>query len=724
MPYNTRNTDQAGKANYAPALMKAHDSLDLREFGRTIARRKSMILLTIALVILLTLLFTLLSKPVYRATATLQIEREPTKVMDIDFLGSGDIRDTRDFYQTQFELIRSRALAAEVIRELNLEAELSSTSIIGQLKGMLGLRENTDRQAELEELLLENLTVEPVKNSRLVAVSFMSSDPQQAAEIANAVANVFIRMNDERRTAATGAAEQYLQFTLKETKTKLDESEQRLNQYAREHEILQIDGEEATTSTLTLKELREELIGVQKERIAKESQYEILSDEDRSLTDRLNAIQENAAFMQTLGQKLRDLQAQQADSNTRKVRDQIAALETEIEVKINTARNTLEGDLSSLKKKEALLREGITKAKSEAMQEQDKAIAYSTLKREVATNQEIYQSLLQRMKEINIAGGVGFSNIAIIDEAQVPLKKFKPNLLTNLLFGTLLGGLLGLSAAFMREFLDDTVKDVNTLENATGLPVLGIIPESRGVTSAQLAQMAIKQPRSAMSEAFRSLRTALRFLNKDTDNPVLFITSACADEGKSTTAANLACTFASAGNKVLMIDADLRNPSLHKAMGIHVATGLSDYLAGKTSTQDITQATDIPDLYLIPAGKMPDDPAELLSSPQMQNLLETARREFDQVILDGPPVLGLADALVLASLSSATLLAIKAESTRTGAVENALKRLQRTQAPVTGLLLNRVDLNKNSGYDYGGYDYRPDNERNQNGGLMAMLKRL
>lgn len=723
MPYDTRNTNQT-ETSYIPELTKPHDSLDLREFGRTLVRRKPMILLITGLVILLTLLFTLLSKPVYRATATLQIERESAKIVDIDFLGSGDIRDTRDFYQTQFELIRSRALAAEVIKELKLDENLTSTSIIGQLKGMLGLRNDSDRKTELEEMLLENLEVEPVKNSRLVAVSFLSSDAHQAAKIANAVAKTFIKLNSERRVSATGDAEEYLQKTLEETKAKLDESEQRLNQYAREHEILRIDGEEATTSTLTLKELREELIGVQKERISKESQYEILDDEDRSLLDRFNAIQENGAFMQTLGRKLQDLQAQQAENNTNKVRDQISALETEIQVKIATTKNTLAGDLESLKKKEALLREGITRAKAEAMQEQDKAIAYSTLKREVATNQEVYQSLLQRLKEINIAGGIGSSNIVIIDQAQVPLKKFKPKLLTNLLFGTLLGALLGISAAFMREFLDDTVKDVNELERATSLPVLGIIPETTGATDAQLAQMTIRQPRSAVAEAFRSLRTTLHFLNQDKDNPVLFVTSAGQNEGKTTTVGNLACTFAGSGNKVLIIDADLRNPSLHKAFGIRVSTGLTDYLSGSTNIRDITQATDIANMYMIPAGKMPDDPVELLSSAQMKNLLQTARQEFDQIIIDGPPVLGLADALVLSSLSSATLLAIQAEETRMGAVENALKRLQRTRAPVAGILLNRVDLSKNHGYNYGGYDYHPDNDRKPKKGLLAALKKL
>lgn len=196
-------------------------------------------------------------------------------------------------------------------------------------------------------------------------------------------------------------------------------------------------------------------------------------------------------------------------------------------------------ELEAAKKKEALIREGIAKAKTEAMQEQDSSTAYNTLKREVATNQELYQNLLQRLKEINIAGGVNANNIAIIDPAQTPLKKFKPNLLTNLLFGSLLGIFLGMAAAFMREFLDDTVKDVNELERTTQLPVLGIMADLPDASSGQMARMSVSKPRSATAEAFRSLRTSLRFQHPE-DRPVIFITSASAGEGKSTTAANLA----------------------------------------------------------------------------------------------------------------------------------------------------------------------------------------
>lgn len=717
------------RSNMAPDLLKTPDHLDLREFGRTLVRRRRMILLVTGVVLLLSLLVTLFSKPVYRATATLQIERESTKVVDIDFLGSGDIRDTRDFYQTQFELIRSRALAAQVISKLNLEEKLSSTSIFGQIKEWFSLTDPASKQTALEDLLLDNLTVEPVKNSRLVAVSYTSSEAAQSAEIANAVVATFKDMNTERRLSTTQDAKTYLDKSVTETKAKLDESEQRLNAFVREHEIFQMEGEEATTSSLALKQLSEELIAIQKQRIEQESKYEILADKTRKLPDRIGVLEQGAAYLQALSQKLDKLKAQQEKQPIANIADQISKLENDIEVEVAAKLDALKSELETAKKKEALTREGIAKAKSEAMQEQDKTIAYSTLKREVATNQELYQNLQQRLKEINIAGGVAANNIVIIDPAQTPLKKFKPNLPTNLLFGSLLGLLLGVSAAFMREFLDDTVKDVNELERATQLPVLGIMPEAPDFTSSQLARVSVSKPRSAIAEAFRSLRTSLRFLQQDDTTPIIFVTSAAPNEGKTTTASNLACAYAAAGNRVLLVDADLRNPSLHKVFGINANKGgLASYLAGAADNRALAQETDIHNLYLIAAGSPPDDPAELLSSPHMQTLLASSRQEFDQIIVDGPPILGLADAVVLSSLSTATLLAVRAEHTRMNMVENALTRLRRSQAPLTGLMLSRVDLAGGYGHDYGSYVYQADDGHAQHLGTLgkwvAALKKL
>lgn len=709
---------------------RTQDTLDLREFWKTLVRHQRMILFVTGATLLLTLAFTLASKNVYRATATLQIEREPTKIVEFDFLGSGDIRDTRDFYQTQFELIRSRALAAQVINDLNLQEKLSGTSPLTSIRQWLGISNPTADQTALENLLLDNLNVEPIKNSRLVAVSYDSSNPELAAEITNAIVSTFQKMNTERRVNATNDAKRYLDNSVTEAKAKLDESVQRLETYSKEHGIIPVDGKGETIASLKLKQLTQDLLKVQSERSDKESKFELLSDKKRPLADRIGVLEDNAPYLQTLRQSLDHLKALNAKSPDAGIRKQLRQQEARLEVEISTKLSSLRGELESIKKREAAIHESTAKAKAEALQEQDKIIGHNTLQREVDTNQELYQGLLQRLKEVSIAGGVGANNVAIIDNAQIPLKKYKPNLITNLSFGTLLGLLLGISAAFMREFMDDTVKNVNELERSTQLPVLGVVPEVLGTTPSQLAQLTVKEPKSGIAEAFRSLRTAMRFVLRN-DHNITFVTSACAGEGKSTTATNLACAYANAGSRVLLIDADLRNPSLHRTLNVHNEVGLADYLTGTTDEVQLTNTTNITNLHLITAGKLPEDPAELLSSVHMKTLLAHVRGEYDQIILDGPPVLGLADALVLSSLADITLIAVRAENTRTAAVHNALKRLRQSQATLAGILLNRVALHRGGGYgyDYSDYYYASNNDQERQShttekGVVTTLRSL
>lgn len=691
---------------------RTRETLDLREFWKTLVRQKRMIALIIGITLLLTLLFTLLSKNVYRATATLQIERETAKVVDSDFLSSGDIRDTRDFYQTQFELIRSRTLAAKVIEELKLDESLSSTSLLGQIKRWFVADDPRSKQTALENSLLDNLSVEPVKNSQLVAVHYESSDPEQAAQIANTVVSTFLRMNMDRRAATTTDAQEYLSQSIKDAKAKVEEAEKRLTQYAQEHEIFQLDGQEATTASLTLQKLSEELVQVQKQRFEVESKYGVLSDKNRSLADRIGVLEDGAAYLKTLILQLDKFKAQEQEKPSASSRKQIENVETKIEVEVKAKLAALEGEAEAIKKKESLIHEGIARAKTAAMKEQDKTIAYNTLKQEVATNQELYQNLMQRLKEVSVAGGVAANNVVIIDKAQAPIKKYKPNLSTNLAFGGLLGLFLGISAAFLRDFMDDRVKDVAELERLTQLPVLGIVPAEQNQTAEQMALLTIKKPRSGVAEAFRSLRTALRFILAEGDKGLIFITSAHPEEGKSTTTSNLACAYANAGHRVLLIDADLRNPSLHKTLGVSNSTGLANYLEGKGDDNTLVQVTGVNNLSLIPAGSQPNDPAELLASAQMETLLANAREAFDLIILDGPPVLGLADAVILASLADVTLLAVRAESTRMSTLGNALKRLRQSHANLTGILLNRVDMRRGSrfGYDYADYYYYQPNK--------------
>ena len=641
MPTMNQNTaSQVNGTNYVPAYAKAQDTLDLREFWKTLVRQKKLVLGIIGATLLLALLLTLFSSPVYRATTTLQVEREAAQIVNFDFLNTGDIRDTRDFYQTQFELIRSHTLIEKVIDKLQLTDDVIRQSLLGKIKNMFTPADAVNSKTALANAISENLNIEPIKNSRLVNIHFDASSPEKAAEVANAIVAEFVSTNENRRLELTGGAQAFLQQRIQEAKLKLQESEKALNAYAKDKTIINLDDKESNTSSHKIMRLSEELVKAESDAII---------------------------------------------------------------IETDPAR---QGELASARKRAELLRDALSEEEKKALIYQDSRVTYNSLEREVETNQVVYQTLLQRLKEINVAGEAVSNNLNIVDKALPPLQKFKPKLSTNLAFAGLLGLFLGIAAAFLREFMDDSVKDINELERETRLPVLGLIPAVNENDPKKVSQLVLNSPKSALAESFRSLRTTIRFkLREQQQEPIIFVTSARANEGKTTVAMNLASAFAHTGNRVLLIDADLRNPSLHKLIGSRNEQNLVGYLSGEYPLDKLSQASNVPNLDIVVAGTPPTDPSELLANTKMEMLLKTASQHYDLVIMDGPPILGLADAMILTSLANITLLTVHANDTSTTTVNNALKRLQETGANVSGIILNQVKDAERLGYGDDYYHY-------------------
>lgn len=344
-----------------------------------------------------------------------------------------------------------------------------------------------------------------------------------------------------------------------------------------------------------------------------------------------------------------------------------------------------------------MLVQQLAELRTDTLDVDKRSIDYNILRREVDTNRQLYDGLLQRYKEIGVAGGVGSNNISIVDRGIVPTSRFKPNLMLNLAIGLMLGLMLGVLLAFVLEFLDDTIKAPEDIEQHLRLAVLGVIPHLRK----QSVQSALADPRSAFSESYRSVRTALQFSTDGGVPRTLLVTSSGAAEGKSTTALTLARNFAQLGKSVLLVEADLRNPSLHRALGMRAEAGLSSLLSGAASIQQVVHGTDDERLDVVLAGPLPPNPAELLSGSRMLSMLSVAAQKYDQVIVDGPPVLGIADAPILSNLVGGTLLVIQAGDTRIKAAQTAIKRLAVARAHILGGLLTHYDA-KVAGY---GYDY-------------------
>lgn len=700
------------------------DTIDLREYWNVIMRRRWSVLATLAAVVIVVLFVSLIQTPIYRATTLLQIERETGKVLEFEDASQTEKSGDKDFYLTQYELLKSNSLAQRVVDELNLNPKKDQQENQGLVDWVIALFNSTDgkeeaalNDADLKEVSREKiakirafqaaLTVEPVRNSRLVKVSFDHPDPILAARIANAVAQNFISMNLEKKFEANAYAKKFLEERIQQVKQKLEEAEKAQVAYAREHKIFNIGSEGGTTSSQNLEGFNEAAAKAEQDRIKAEALYRQMN---ASRPGELPLELENSLIQQLKASKAK-LEADYQDKlktfkpgypAMQEMAGQIQELTQQISKEIASVRVSVKNSYEAAKAHEDLMREKLNSSKSEVLDLQSRSIQFNILKREADTNRTLYEGLLQRLKEVSVAGGVGANNMIVVDKAEIPNSKFKPNVSLNLLIALFIGLFGGVGLAFFLEHLDDTFKSGDEIERTLGLPLLGIIPEGEQIDShVDTLKQLLEDPRSPVAEAFRSARTALQFSTAEGTPKVLGLTSSTMSEGKSTAALCLAINYTQCGYSVLLIDADLRKPSMHKAFGIDNKVGLTNLLTGMETMTNVVKKTSIDNLYFIPTGFLPPNPAELLQGTRMRQLIEVAREKFDLVIFDGPPILGLADALVLGNAVDRFVLVIKAGTTQRTAVKTALKRLKMARIKPLGTILNKLGK-KHVGY---GYDY-------------------
>lgn len=702
------------------------DEIDLLAYWHILVKRRRLIITVLAAVVAIALLLTLLATPIYRATTVLQLDKSGTQVVRVDGLQPGEM-DGRDpeFLQTQYELLKSRSLAERVANELNLDqAALDQNFDAGFVSRMLALirpqtkedKQQSESQAQADAadelrkaatLLGKNLSVEPVRNSRLVKVNFDSPSPQFSARVANAIADGFIAAGLERKFGASSYAKDYLEDQLKLTKAKLEDSERKLVAFAQKENLINVSAgsTEQSLAAQNLGQLNNALASAQDQRIRAQARWRQASSgampPDMIANSNIRILQKSKGDLTAQYQlKLRTFKPDYPEML--QLKGQIDELDRQIAQEINGVRASVRAEFDAAQAQENMLKGQIAALRTEALDVDGRSIQYNIIKREVDTNRQLYDNLLQRFKEVGVAGDVRSNNISVIDRAEVPKFRFKPNLALNLAIGLLLGGMLGVLAAFLLEFLDDTIKTPEDVEQKLKLAVLGIIPKlGQKETIAEVAN----DPKSSFSEAYRSVRTALQFATDHGVPKNLLVTSSGPGEGKSTTALALARNLTQLGKRVLLIDGDLRNPSLHKTLGLRVEFGLSNLLAGGCTLADATQAIEENGLHVVLAGPLPPNPAELLSGSKLVSLLTIGSERYDHVIIDGPPVLGLADAPILSNAVGATILVVNSAKTKIGAAQAALKRLLVARARVVGCLLTKYDA-RTAGYGYGyGYGY-------------------
>ncbi len=685
---------------------------------------------------------TFLSTPIYRSTAVLQIERVAPSVVrfnnEVD-QDQGSVDEAMS-QKTQYELLKSRSLAERVIDELRLDQSKpapaaegpaapadSDAGATGTADGEVakgdylerivsGYRKLTSpttrdtaalgRDAVIRSFI-KSLTVEPVRSSRLVKLHVNNTSPELAARIANATVQAYITMGLERRTEGLSYAKNFLVDQIKQMKARLEESERKLNQYAQDKQILTLD-EKTSVVNQTYTDYASALARAEQERIKVES----LFGEIKRNPDNVAAVVENKSVQSYKEQRAKlqieyqqNLRIYKPDfPKMLQIKAQIAEVDSQIKAEIAAIAAGVQSQFESAQKQEALIRQKLAETRKQVLTTQDSSIDLNLLKREVDTNRQLYDALLQRLKQVGVSAGVATNNISVVDAAEPSLFPYEPSLPRNLLIGLAAGMFLGLCIVFVLEFLDDSIKFPDEVERMLGLPLMGIIPKV-GVKrpDKSVALEVHDAPRSTIAEAYRSVRTALQFSTPEGAPKRLVVTSTTRNEGKSTTALALAINFAQMGQRVLLIDADMRNPSVHKLLGMSNDFGLSNLLSSEGRGERMILPTTVPNLSVLTAGPIPPNPVDLLMGPKLLLLLNvTASLGIDYVIVDAPPLLGIADSIVLGNQLQNILFVVQGNRTRKSHIKSALRRLRLAGLLPRGVVLTQT-LRGGMTEDYGSY---------------------
>jgi succinoglycan biosynthesis transport protein ExoP len=718
--------------SYSQALTEDRAESVIRRYWRIFYKHRWIVLGIIAACVSIALIVGMLTQVQYTATVRIQVAREAAKVVDIEQVDEEQSGGTSlEFYQTQYALLKSRSLSEAVVRDLNLaNTPLYLADYDRSKVDEIAKKPVKERMALATTMVNRDTTITPIRGSSIIDIEFQAADPGLAATVANAIAQNFIESNLARRYEAAAYARVFLQNRLRQVRARLEESERKAVQYAQQQGLIKIragTAENPTEQSLVandLAELSTQLTAARAARAQAEAQYRSGASGSvaaQSLTSTtVNELRGQRAEL--LGQ----LSKAESDFGPEyppvvALRSQIAELDRQIGREQSRVSSSVSQDLAG-RFHQALAAERSLQARVEGLKtqllgEQSRSIQFNILQRDVDTNRALYDALLQRFKEVGVAGGVGTNNVSIVDRAIPPNWASSPNIPLNLALGLLLGLVLSAIAALALEQLAESVISPAEFQSKLRIPLLGSTPSTKAPTvqkllpsrskAASKTEIAtdLRDTQSELSEAYFSILTAVQFSTANGAPQTMAVTSSQPREGKSTTALALARGLAAVGARVLLIDGDMRNPSLHRAFGIERDRGLSEVLTGHAKLQDVIRDTETPALKIVSAGRVPPNPAELLAGEGLGRTIKAGSEMFDHVIFDSPPLLGLADAPLIARAVQGTIFVIEAGRTRSTQARHALDRLQAVHAHILGAVLSKLD-SRNAGYGYGyGYNY-------------------
>lgn len=718
----------SGQAEFAPDDSDFNSSsFDIAVVVSALLRWRWLMLGALLLCLLLAAVYTFLATPQYAAMATMEIRQQPIELIEGSAVEQVAVRDPT-FMETQFALLRSGSLALRVARDLRLAGNPALDVPEGVTRA--------GREAYAVRYITNGLNIRQMGSSRLVEIRFVGDDPQIAADIANSYVRNFISSDGERRESLTASARRLLADRVEQAKATLEASERAFVAYAQQQGIVEVrpiatgpgaggsDGSGSLDAT-TLVATNTALTAAQVERISAQQRYE----QARSAGISRDGLNSSAA--QAMQAELSRLQAEYAqqsqtylDSYPAQValRARINELQSELQRQQGQFLRTLRSEYQAAAATETELRARLDELQGTLIDTRNKSIEYTILQREVQTNRTLYDALLQRFKEVGVAGQIGSDLAAPVDPAAPASRPTSPNLLFNLVLA-LLGGLaLGGALVFAAFIMDDTIKSVDDVRRILKLPALGMVPEAD--VGAGFIEV-LNDSQSPVSEAYFSIRAATDFATNRGAPRSIAITSATPGEGKSSSCVGLARSFAKNAKRVLIIDADMRRPTLTSRGGSATADatrGLSLLLTSNSALADHIEPTTIENVWAVRSGPLPPSPTELLSSHKMTTVLRDAESQFDLVIVDSPPVLGLADAPLIGALCEAMIFAVRSGGPRRKVVQGAIGRLRHSGANLIGAIVTFMSASR-GGYYYADkyqYNYGPGGKKEGQGSTRKL----
>jgi len=719
-----QNEPWAGRPD--PATVTGQE-IHLAEYWAVVVKRRRLIGLCVALALILGAVISVLSRPTYRATTTLDIEKDKASPVDVASGPVSYVGSDPEFLPTQTKLMKSREVAERVVARLNLAQSPEFNP------ARKGLARKADEAAAGKDLIAGTalkvqaiVEVVPIRGTNLVELSYIASSPKLAAEIANSIADAYIDWNLESKFEVVGQASQFLTTQIEQLKSEIDRKEQQLQAYGRSKDIVSVDPH-ANGTLQNLESLNKDYADAVSDRVAKEARYhEVQTARPDTIADTLsNGLvsqlrNDQARLEREYAEKLnlfkpewpamQQLKAQIDKSHQH--------LDSVIQETVSKARDVARNDyLTSLRREESL-KSVLQGQKSEAMTLNTNAVEYTNLKTEVDTKRNMLDTLLKKNAETQVTArlrGERLSNIRVVDRALPPNKRFRPSYRQNAILSLFLGAALGIGMAFLLDYLDRSLRSAEQVERVLQLPALGIIPAVgaegaaygygygyglralRGKKNAEggkadripIELLPHEQPRSTIAEAYRAFRTSL-LLSRAGGIKVIAVTSTLPSEGKTSTALNLAVVLGQLGKRVVLIDADLHKPRLHETLRISNRVGLVSILAENIPPTDAIQKTAVPGVFVVTSGPNSPNPSGLLSSDAMKKFIEFVSMNFDYVVIDTPPVSPISDALLLGNLTDGVVLAVKGGKTPREQIIRVRDKLLRANVKILGVLINNL----------------------------------